>query len=121
MIVCRFRDPQGGFRRAMASIPSGSAGVDIKNNWDALGMRASGSHDIVFEDCFVPEAALREDGPWGEWTERFLSGQMAFNMGLVAVFLGIAEAARDLAVLTVTRRRRGPNSQSVAERPAIQP
>ena len=120
MIVCRFRDPQGGLRRAMASIPSGSAGVDIKNNWDALGMRASGSHDIVFEDCFVPEAALREDGPWGEWTERFLSGQMAFNMGLVAAFLGIAEAARDLAVLTITRRRRGPNSQSVAERPAIQ-
>lgn len=119
MIVCRFHDPQGGFRRAMASIPSGSEGVDIKNNWDALGMRASGSHDIVFEDCFVLEAALREDGPWGEWTERFLSGQMAFNMGLVAAFLGIAETARDLAV-TATKRQRGPNSQSVAERPAIQ-
>jgi alkylation response protein AidB-like acyl-CoA dehydrogenase len=50
MIVCRFRDPQGGFRRAMASIPSGSAGVDIKNNWDALGMRASGSHDIALDE-----------------------------------------------------------------------
>jgi alkylation response protein AidB-like acyl-CoA dehydrogenase len=41
-------------------------------------------------------------------------------MGLVAAFLGIAEAARDLAVTTVTMRRRGRNSQSVAERPAIQ-
>jgi alkylation response protein AidB-like acyl-CoA dehydrogenase len=119
IIVCRIRDPQGGFRRAAASIPSNSAGVDIKNNWNALGMRASGSHDIVFQDCFVPETALREDGPWGEWSERNLSSQVAFNMGLVAAFLGIAEAARDLAVLAVTRRR-GPNSQPVAERPAIQ-
>ena len=52
--------------------------------------------------------------------ERFLSGQMVFNMGLVAAFLGIAEAARDLVVQTVTSRRRGPNSRSVAEGPAIQ-
>jgi alkylation response protein AidB-like acyl-CoA dehydrogenase len=120
IIICRVRDTQGGFRRATASIPSGSDGMDVKNNWDALGMRASGSHDIVFQNCFVPEQALREDGPWGEWTERSLSGQMAFNMGLVAAFLGIAEAARDLAVLTITTRRRGPNSHPVAERPAIQ-
>jgi alkylation response protein AidB-like acyl-CoA dehydrogenase len=92
----------------------------IKNNWNALGMRASGSHDIVFEDCFVPEAALREDGPWGEWTERSLSGQMAFNMGLVGAFLGIAEAARDLIVHTVSNRRRGSAGRSMAERPSIQ-
>jgi L-evernosamine nitrososynthase len=119
-IVCRVRDRQGGFRRATAMVPAGSAGIDIKNNWDALGMRASGSHDIVFEDCFVPEPALREDGPWGEWTERSLSGQMAFNMGLVGAFLGIAEAARDLIVEAVTTRRRGSSGRAMAERPAIQ-
>jgi L-evernosamine nitrososynthase len=119
-IACRVRDPQGGFRRALASVPRGSAGMDIKNNWDALGMRASGSHDIVFQDCFVPETALREDGPWGEWTERSLSGQMAFNMGLVGAFLGIAEAARDSIVALAKTRRRGPSSRTLAERPAIQ-
>jgi alkylation response protein AidB-like acyl-CoA dehydrogenase len=119
-VGCRVQDPQGGVRRAYASVPRGSAGLDIKNNWDALGMRASGSHDIVFQDCFVPEAALREDGPWGEWTERSLSGQMAFNMGLVSAFLGIAEAARDHIVALVKTRRRGPRSRTLAERPALQ-
>ena len=94
--------------------------MDIRNNWDALGMRASGSHDIVFQDCFVPDGALREDGPWGEWSERALSGQMAFNMGLVGAFLGIAEAARDMTVETVTTRRRGSSGRSLAERPSIQ-
>jgi alkylation response protein AidB-like acyl-CoA dehydrogenase len=29
--------------------------MDVKNNWDALGMRGSGSNDVVFLDCFVPE------------------------------------------------------------------
>ena len=94
--------------------------MDVKDNWNALGMRASGSHDIVFEDCFVPEAALRDAGPWGEWTEPLLSGQMAFNMGLVGAFLGIAEAARDLIVEAVSTRRRGPSGRAQAERPSIQ-
>jgi len=78
--TCRVRDSQGGFRRGLARVPRERAGVEIKHNWDALGMRASGSHDLVFQDCFVPEAALREDGPWGAWTEGLLSGQMAFNI-----------------------------------------
>jgi L-evernosamine nitrososynthase len=119
-IACRVRDAGGGFRRATAMVPGGSTGMDIKNNWNALGMRASGSHDIVFQNCFIADAALREDGPWGQWTERSLSGQMAFNMGLVGAFLGIAEAARDGIVAAVTTRRRGSSGRSLAERGSTQ-
>lgn len=119
-ISCRAGDQENGFRRVTAMIPVGSTGMDVKNNWNALGMRGSGSHDIVFQDCFVPEGALREDGQWGEWSERSLSGQMAFNIGLVGAFLGIAEAARDLAMTAVTSRRRGSSGRPQAERPAIQ-
>ena len=32
--------------------------VEIVETWDAMGMRATGSHDIIFHDTFVPEAAL---------------------------------------------------------------
>ena len=119
-ISCRAGDQENGFRRVTAMVPAGSPGMDVKNNWDALGMRGSGSHDIVFQDCFVPEGAVREDCPWGEWSERALSGQMAFNMGLVGAFLGIAEAAREVIVETVTTRRRGSSGRSLAERPSIQ-
>ncbi|HTI83062.1 MAG TPA: acyl-CoA dehydrogenase family protein [Acetobacteraceae bacterium] len=119
-ISCRVGNQSVGFRRVMAMVPAGSLGMVVKNNWDALGMRGSGSHDIVFQDCFVPEGAVRDDCPWGEWSERSLSGQMAFNMGLVGAFLGIAEAARDLAITAVTSRRRGSSGPLQSDRPAIQ-
>lgn len=119
-VSCRAGDQSNGFRRVMAMIPKGSPGMEIKNNWDALGMRGSGSHDIVFEDCFVPEEGLRDDCRWGEWSERLLSGQMAFNIGLVGAFLGIAEAARELAIAAATSRRRASSGRTQAERPAIE-
>ena len=40
----------------MASIPKATPGLKVMDNWDALGMRGSGSHDVLFEDCFVDAA-----------------------------------------------------------------
>jgi alkylation response protein AidB-like acyl-CoA dehydrogenase len=119
-ISFHFRDAQGGERLAMASMPRDSAGLEIKNNWDALGMRASGSHDVTFTNCFVPDTALLDLGVWGEWSEPYLTGNLIIAIGLTGVFLGLAEAARDLTVGAVKTRRKGPSGQTLAERYAIQ-
>jgi alkylation response protein AidB-like acyl-CoA dehydrogenase len=119
-ISFRFRDAQGVERLAMASVPHDSPGLEIKYNWDALGMRGSGSHDVVFTNCFIPDAALLDLGVWGEWSEPYLTGNMTIAMGLAGVFLGIAETARDLIIEAVKTRRKGPNGRTLAERPAIQ-
>src|SRR5262249_17424811 len=105
---------------AMATIPRESPGVDVRQTWDALGMRASGSHDVVLTECLVPEDALIALGPWGEWTEVFLGGNLSLTMGLVGAFLGIAEAARAAIGALVTTRRTGPRGRTLAERYAIQ-
>jgi alkylation response protein AidB-like acyl-CoA dehydrogenase len=41
-VTCRVQDPQGSWRRAMASVPRGTPGMHIAHNWDALGMRGLG-------------------------------------------------------------------------------
>ena len=119
-ISFHFMDAQGVERLAMASIPHDSPGLEIKNNWDALGMRGSGSHDVAFTNCFLPDAALLDLGVWGEWSEPYLTGNLIIAMGLAGVFLGIAEAARDLTVEAVKTRRKGPSGRTLAERYPIQ-
>jgi alkylation response protein AidB-like acyl-CoA dehydrogenase len=119
-VTCRMRDAHGGYRRAMASVPRDTPGMHIAHNWDALGMRGSGSHDVEFIDCFVPEMALVDGGPWGVWTEGFLASNMAFAIGLSGAFLGLAEAARDYVVSTAKTRRQSSDGPLLAERYAVQ-
>jgi alkylation response protein AidB-like acyl-CoA dehydrogenase len=119
-VTCQVQPGQGQLRWAGATVPSGSAGVEIQPTWDALGMRASGSHDVVFTNGFGPEEAFAEIGLWGEWTEPVLFHGLGAALGLVGAFLGIAEAARDLIVALATTRRKGPSGRTLAERAAIQ-
>jgi alkylation response protein AidB-like acyl-CoA dehydrogenase len=114
-VTCKVVGKDEKPRFAVASVPRSSAGVDVRDNWDALGMRASGSHDVVFKNCFVPEGSLSELGPWGRWTEPYLTGNIVITLGLVAVFLGIAEAARDLVV----EPARGESGRKAADRASI--
>src|SRR5262249_50742721 len=110
----------GEERRALALVPSGTPGLEIKNNWDALGMRGSGSHDVVLKDCFVPDGEPVDTGRWGEWSEGFLVSNTIITMGLVGAFLGIAERARELILEMLGSRRKGPATRALVERHAIQ-
>ena len=35
-------------------IPMSAAGVSVRETWDTMGMRGTGSHDILLDDVFVP-------------------------------------------------------------------
>lgn len=110
----------GGYESGFAIVPRGTAGQTILDNWDSLGMRGSGSHDIVYENCVVPEEFGQVTGPWGEETEMSLVIATAGTVGLLGAFLGIAEAARDLVVDMAGRRTKAPSGRLVAERHGIQ-
>lgn len=71
--------------------------VEVVNTWDAMGMRATGSHDIIFHDTFVPEEALLYKHRPNE-INRFLADGRVYSLEIPAVYLGVAGAARDYAI-----------------------
>jgi alkylation response protein AidB-like acyl-CoA dehydrogenase len=88
----RFTDDAGLERYGYAEIPAGAAGVRINDDWDALGMRASGSHSVTFSGVELPAAALRGGFAAG-WPVPYLERNLASGLFHAAASLGIAEAA----------------------------
>lgn len=71
--------------------------VQLLSTWNALGMRGSGSHDIVLKEVFVPDPCLlARMGP--DTPNRFLTDSRIYSLELPAVYLGIAGAARHYAL-----------------------
>jgi len=83
----------GHERYGYAVIPRDATGVVVHDDWDALGMRASGSNTVSFEDVPLPPSAIRGGFAAGdavEYMERTLNSG-AFH---AAAALGVAEAAQ---------------------------
>ncbi len=93
----RIADPKGDLI-GFAFVPTDAPGFEPQDDWDALGMRASGSQSVVLRDCRLPDGSVQIAGSWGRWNPGVLMGRTLGNITLVGVFLGIAERARELAV-----------------------
>ena len=101
----RLRDGDGD-HIGTTLLPIDSPGILPQNDWDALGMRASGSQSIRFEGVQLPESAVRRLGPWGRWSVPVLMNRTLANLPLVGAFLGIAESAHEIAIDAVNRHTR---------------
>ena len=91
-----------GNRMAFVTLPVDTPGFELQDDWDALGMRGSGSQSLVLNDCRVPAGSVQIAGPWGEWTPTLLMRRTLNNLTLLAVFLGIADAAKAIAIDAAT-------------------
>jgi alkylation response protein AidB-like acyl-CoA dehydrogenase len=120
-VPSRRAEPDGSYRSVAAFVPRGTPGQTIKDNWDALGMRASGSHDVVYDNCVVPEELVLDNGTaWGE--DGLINVVIGFagNLPLVATSVGIAAAAYDEVLRQVKTRTKAPSGRPLAERRGIQ-
>ena len=88
----RFADDDGVERYAYVEIPADAPGVRINDDWDALGMRASGSHSVTFDGVELPAAALRGGFPTGRAVP-YLERNLPSGLFHASASLGIAEAA----------------------------
>ncbi len=111
----------GGYRTGTVMLARGAPGMAIGDDWDALGMRASGSNAIRFTDCFVPADRLfgvRDN--YAQIGRGFADFALTANLPLIASFLGVAEAARACAVTAVAAQRKGPSGKLLGDRIPIQ-
>ncbi len=115
--TAHYDDPEKGPMALSFTVPISSPGIQIRDNWDTMGIRASASNDIVWENVFVPEdcALLRPARTWTLFNSLFSSW---FNTSVPSVYLGIAQAARDYAVAYSGDRTQypyqAPNKHSVS-------
>ncbi|HEY2132397.1 MAG TPA: acyl-CoA dehydrogenase family protein [Acetobacteraceae bacterium] len=85
-------------RTGMFLVPASSRGVQIVETWDQLGLRASGSHDVLFTDVAVPADHALDIRPHAEWGARDPL-QVAWNtLTIAALYTGVATAARNWLV-----------------------
>jgi alkylation response protein AidB-like acyl-CoA dehydrogenase len=85
-------------------------GVEVEQSWDSMGLRATCSHTLVFADVVVPTWADLPRPPIPDDENPVVPHERAWALIVGAVYLGVAEAARGVAVRFARERR--PSSLS---------
>ena len=103
-----YEDPEQGLRALNMSVPLSADGVTVLDNWDSLGMRGTGSNDVVLEDVFVPDAAVAANRPHGV-VDPFIQtiGTIAISI-ISATYLGVAEGAYGHALAAAEAKKDDP-------------
>jgi alkylation response protein AidB-like acyl-CoA dehydrogenase len=97
-------------------VPMSSPHVKVLDTWRTLGMRATGSHDVLIDGHVVPDAAVAARRRAGEWHPLFqIIATIAFPL-VYSVYVGVAESARDLAVELAKRKAPGRHTVELAGR-----
>jgi alkylation response protein AidB-like acyl-CoA dehydrogenase len=98
-------DPKAGPTVLHFTIPVMDPGVTPQDSWYVLGMRGTGSPDVIISDVFVPDSGVLLRRPAGKLSAPFHLSPGMIPLPLVhAVYLGVAEAAYDTA-LAIARKR----------------
>jgi alkylation response protein AidB-like acyl-CoA dehydrogenase len=102
-------------------IRAGSPGLRIEETWDHLGLRASGSHDMLLEDVFVPDEQVGALTTPGEGPPVREDAQAAWNAALLgALYNGVAIAGRDWVAEFLRNRVPGNLGKPLASLPRAQ-
>jgi acyl-CoA dehydrogenase len=94
----RWDDAPDGPQVLHCAVPFTAEGVSVDLTWDTLGLRATGSHTIVFDDVFVPDAAVSLSRTADQWHPVWNTVVGAAMPLIMAAYVGICDAAVDVAI-----------------------
>jgi alkylation response protein AidB-like acyl-CoA dehydrogenase len=97
-------NPEAGYRGITAFIVDrGTPGFTVGKKEDKLGIRASSTCELVFEDCVVPKSQIL--GEVGKGYKVAIETLNEGRIGIGAQMLGLAQGALDHAVAYVKERK----------------
>jgi alkylation response protein AidB-like acyl-CoA dehydrogenase len=103
-IVFANRNPEAGYKGITCFLmESGVAGLRVGRKEDKLGIRASSTCEVLFDDCFVPASAVL-----GEAGKGYRIAIETLNEGRIAIggqMVGLAQGALDHALAYAKQRK----------------
>ncbi len=103
-------------------VPAG-IGVEIEETWDAMGLRTTGSHDVILRNVRVADAMIIGRGAVDKAASKTTQGSKTnawFMLAVSAVYVGIAEAALQCAAAYAKTRTPTALGKPIAELENIQ-
>ena len=108
MTSAPFEDPKEGWQVLHFAVPFNAPGVSLANDWQTLGMRATGSQTIILENVFVPDDAIALRRPRGKFHPAWNVILTVAMPLIMSVYTGVAEAAADIATELARKRQNDP-------------
>jgi alkylation response protein AidB-like acyl-CoA dehydrogenase len=81
------------------SVPMSTNGVSLADDWNVMGMRATGSHTIIFDQVFIPDSAVALERPRDEFHPVWNVVLTVALPLIMAAYVGIAEKAMEIALV----------------------
>lgn len=108
-----YEDPEKGPTVFHFGVDLHGPGVKILDNWRTMGMRGTGSNDIIIDGVTVQDAAVSVRRPKGKWHQFFnVAVPLIFPL-IASAYVGVAETAREIALAQAAKRRDDPITQSL--------
>jgi alkylation response protein AidB-like acyl-CoA dehydrogenase len=104
-----FDDPTQGPQVLHFAVSLKAEGVRVLDDWNALGMRGTGSHSVELKDVFVPEEAISLRRTRGQWHPSWSVIMTVAPSIYLAPYLGVAERAVEQARDQAAQRSADPN------------
>jgi alkylation response protein AidB-like acyl-CoA dehydrogenase len=103
-----YEDPKDGWQVLHFGVPFAAKGVSLADDWQTLGMRATGSQTVVLDNVMVPEEAVALRRPRGAFHPAWNVILTCAMPLIMSVYLGVAEAIVTIARDQAARRKGDP-------------